>query len=267
MERPPISPSSVRKKPYIPFRGKCSMDCPIGYAEAMGDNKQYVCKKCVGECKKFCNGNVVDSVGSAQLLRGCTHITDSLEIIIRKGTGEKIVAELELSLSSIEEIGGYLKILRSYPILSLSFFKKLKMIRGNQLDLNRNALILVDNENIQDLFDEGQNVTINGAIFAHLNPKLCYYKLKKYRDDLPPNSDFDNPTQVSVTSNGDKVACNVTEMKVRLNKVTVQAAIFQWDKIEYEDKRTHLGYMFHYKEAPSKNITMFDGRDACVVDG
>lgn len=89
MNRPPTSPYSIREKPYIPFDGKCSMDCPIGFSEFKLDSGKYICKKCVGECKKLCNGNVVDSVGSAQLLRGCTHITDSLEIQIRKGTGGK----------------------------------------------------------------------------------------------------------------------------------------------------------------------------------
>lgn len=43
---------------------------------------------------------------------------------------ENIVKELENFLSSITEIKGYLKVVRSYPLLSLGFLKKLKIIHG-----------------------------------------------------------------------------------------------------------------------------------------
>lgn len=42
--------------------------------------------------------------------------------------------ELEKSLSAIEEIDGYLKVVRSFPLVSLNFLKNLKVIHGNTLD-------------------------------------------------------------------------------------------------------------------------------------
>lgn len=45
-----------------------------------------------------------------------------------------IAAELEANLGLIEEISGYLKIRRSYALVSLSFFRKLRLISGHTLE-------------------------------------------------------------------------------------------------------------------------------------
>lgn len=45
-----------------------------------------------------------------------------------------IVSELEKNLDMIEEIDGYIRIVRSFPLMSLNFLKNLKVIRGNVLD-------------------------------------------------------------------------------------------------------------------------------------
>lgn len=57
---------------------------------------------------------------------------------------DNIAAELEANLGLIEEISGYLKIRRSYALVSLSFFRKLHLIRGETLEagwvLSKDAL-------------------------------------------------------------------------------------------------------------------------------
>lgn len=45
-----------------------------------------------------------------------------------------IVNELEENLNMIEEIDGYLKVVRSFPLVSLNFLKNLKAINGNFLE-------------------------------------------------------------------------------------------------------------------------------------
>lgn len=45
-----------------------------------------------------------------------------------------IVKELEDSLSMIEEITGYLKIVRSLSLVSLNFLRRLKLIKGDSLE-------------------------------------------------------------------------------------------------------------------------------------
>lgn len=45
---------------------------------------------------------------------------------------DNIAAELEASLGQLEEITGYLTVRRSYALVSLSFFRKLRVIRGEE---------------------------------------------------------------------------------------------------------------------------------------
>lgn len=47
---------------------------------------------------------------------------------------DNIAAELEASLGQLEEIKGYLTVRRAYALVSLSFLRKLHIIRGEHLD-------------------------------------------------------------------------------------------------------------------------------------
>lgn len=47
---------------------------------------------------------------------------------------EDVVKELEKQLSTIEEIKGTLKVIRSYPLKSLNFLKNLNRIGGEDRD-------------------------------------------------------------------------------------------------------------------------------------
>lgn len=111
-------------------------------------------------------------------------------------------------MSDIEEIDGSLKIVRSFPIVSLSFFKKLRVIRGKILETDRYALYVMDNQNLQGLFK--QNITIErGKLFFHFNPKLCYSNIVQLKDGVEELKNVSKlPIEdVAVNSNGDKVAC------------------------------------------------------------
>lgn len=48
-----------------------------------------------------------------------------------------IVNELEENLNMIEEIDGYIKIVRSFPLVSLNFLKSLKVIHGYTLESSK----------------------------------------------------------------------------------------------------------------------------------
>lgn len=47
---------------------------------------------------------------------------------------DNIAAELEASLGQLEEITGYLTIRRAYALVSLTFLRKLRVIKGEHLD-------------------------------------------------------------------------------------------------------------------------------------
>lgn len=266
--------SNVKSFPFKPFNGTCVMECPAGYMESDENDKNdknLSCRKCEGPCLKECAGANVDNIASAQKLRGCTHIAGSLEIQIRGG--KNIVKELEDNLSTIEEIDGYLKVIRSFPLISLNFLKNLRVIRGKTLENNRYSLAVLDNQNLQELWDWSThpNLTILSGgegpprVFFHFNPKLCMYKINMLRDKakLVNITEYD----VAINSNGDKVACNVTELKTRVTKKTSRGAIIEWEPFVHHDYRSLLGYVVYFIEAPYQNVTVYDGRDACGGDG
>lgn len=49
--------------------------------------------------------------------------------------------------------------------------------------------------------------------------------------------------------------------------MNARGAVIEFDAMEYEDERSLLGYTLYSMPAPYKNITLFDGRDACGNDG
>lgn len=260
---------NVKNFSYKPFNGSCVIECPFGYTDEEVDGMAS-CKKCEGPCQKECPGANVDSIASAQKLRGCTHITGSLEIQIRGG--KNIVKELEDSLSTIEEIDGYLKVVRSFPLISLNFLKNLRVIRGNDNDNSKYSLLVMDNQNLQELWDWSWHQDIKilsrgepGKISFHLNPKLCLYKIQTLREKagLAPFTDY----EVAPNSNGDKMACNVTELRTWVGNKSAWGAVIEWEPFVHHDTRSLLGYVVYLIEAPNRNVTMYDGRDACGGDG
>ncbi|XP_012136523.2 insulin-like receptor-like isoform X2 [Megachile rotundata] len=267
--KPLESAYNIKNYPYKPFNGSCVIECPPGYMDEETNGKGS-CKKCEGPCQKECAGDFVDSIATAQQLRGCTRITGSLVIQIRGG--KNIVKELEDSLSTIEEIDGYLKIVRSFPLISLNFLKNLRVIRGNEINNSKYSLLVMDNQNLQELWDWSWHRDIKilskdgpGKIFFHLNPKLCLYKIEMLREKagVAPFTDY----EVAPNSNGDKVACNVTELKTRVGKKSAYGAVIEWEPFVHHDVRSLLGYVVYFIEAPNQNVTMYDGRDACGGDG
>ncbi|XP_069673154.1 insulin-like receptor isoform X2 [Periplaneta americana] len=267
MSRPKERSYDLRLKPYKPFGDSCILDCPAGYVETEDGNNKYNCTPCKGPCRRECPGVSVDSIAAAQKMRGCTYIKGSLEIQIRGG--KNVVKELEENLNMLEEIEGYLKIVRSFPLISLNFLRKLRVIHGKTLDSGKYAFVLLDNQNLQELWDwdtRKEDLRIlNGRLFFHFNPKLCLYKIEKLKQvaQLPNFTDL----EVAANSNGDKVACNVTELHARVTKFDDHAVIIEWDQFEHYDPRTLLGYVVYYIEAPYRNLTLYDGRDACGGDG
>lgn len=73
--------------------------------------------------------------------------------------------------------------------------------------------------------------------------------------------------EVAPNSNGDKTACNVTELEVQITKISHNVVVMMLTPLPYEDERQLLGYLLYYMPAPHRNVTMFEGRDACGGDG
>lgn len=202
-------------------------------------------------------------------MKGCAIIDGPLEIQIRSSaksidSATNIVKELENSLIEIVEIRDYLKIARSFPIVSLNFLKNLKVIKGEKLESNKYAIFIWDNQNLQRLFDDKQNITIEkGKLFFHFNPKLCFYKIEELAKTPSKIENYDT----AKISNGDKTPCNVTVLDVKPEKILTNAVVLKWKKLELEDERSLLSYVVYYIPAPKQTVKLWDGRDACGNDG
>lgn len=114
---------------------KCIPECPTKDGYENDPNDKHKCKLCPkGKCPKVCPGGKIESVSQAQIFKGCSVINGSLEITVRGD--QNIVAELEASLENIDTINGYLKITRSYPLITFHFLKNLRTIKGQAKDRN-----------------------------------------------------------------------------------------------------------------------------------
>ncbi|XP_047443558.1 insulin receptor b [Mugil cephalus] len=246
---------------YVIHNGACIQECPSGYSTI--NSTTLTCTPCSGLCPKLCVGDkTIDSVTSAQALRGCTVLKGNMIIKIRGGNN--IAAELEASLGQIEEITGYLTVRRAYALVSLSFLRKLRVIRGEHLEAENYAFYALDNQNLRQLWDWSKhNLTIQrGRTFFHYNSKLCMTEIRKM-EEVTGTKERNQKNDIAVRNNGDQASCETKILKFTVVKTTFNMIMLKWEPFWPLDFRDLLGFMVLYKEAPYKNVTEFDGQDAC----
>lgn len=56
-------------------------------------------------------------------------------------------------------------------------------------------------------------------------------------------------------------------LKVNITALHSRGAALEWQSFSGGDYRKLLGYVVSYMESPYKNVTFYDGRDACGGDG
>ncbi|KAL4658886.1 insulin receptor-like [Arapaima gigas] len=246
---------------YVIHDSACLPECPSGYTTT--NSTTLNCTPCAGLCPKVCTGlKVVDSVTAAQALRGCTVLNGSMVINIRGGNN--IAAELEASLGQLEEITGYLMIRRSYALMSLSFFRKLKLIRGEEQEAGNFSFYALDNQNLHQLWDWSKhNLTIlQGRLFFHYNSKLCISEIREM-EKVTGAKDRQLKNDVAPKTNGDQASCENQILKFTQIRTSHDKIIIKWEPFWPPDFRDLLGFVVLYKEAPYQNVTEFDGQDAC----
>lgn len=224
------------------------------------------CTPCLGkECWHKCKPVVVDSVEAAEALKGCQIVDGPLEIQVKTEQGVNIEQALESSFSEIVEIEDYLKISRSFPLISLKFLKNLKVIHGKRLESKKYSVVIWDNENLENLFLEDQKLEVNsGKLFVHFNPKLCFDKIEKLsKSAFLTTEDLEN----SQFSNGDKAFCNITKLEVELVEVLPNSAHIKWNPLKLNEEEAILEYVIFYIAALEKNVDLWNSRDTCGNDG
>jgi insulin receptor len=260
--------NSTAEAPFIPFQVVCREGCPQDFQvkyPISGNKMSATCTPCTGkDCWRKCKPIDVDSVEAARTLKGCQVIQGALKIQIKTKSGVSIAEVLRDSLSDIIEIEDYLKVSRSYPIVSLKFLKNLKTIQGKKLENNKNSIVIWDNENLEYLFDDLQQLKVhNGSIFIHHNPRLCFDKIEKLSKST--SRDIEQLENAKL-SNGDKTSCNVTRLGAEVIEVSMNSAQLRWNALNDTEKNV-LEYVIYYLPAPEQNIDLWSSRDTCGNDG
>uniref|UniRef100_A0A3B3UYM0 receptor protein-tyrosine kinase n=1 Tax=Poecilia latipinna TaxID=48699 RepID=A0A3B3UYM0_9TELE len=228
---------------YVIHNGACIQECPSGYMSSFTHRLQQL------------------HVLSFFVLHNRLCLAANSTVLL---LAANIAAELEASLGQIEVIKGYLSIRRAYALVSLSFLRKLHTIKGEQLEADSYAFYALDNQNLRQLWDWSKhNLTIErGRTFFHFNSKLCMSEIRKL-EEVTGTKERNQKNDIAARTNGDQASCemqllNFTSVKVRANMI-----ILKWNSFWPSDYRDLLGFMVLYKEAPYKNVTEFDGQDAC----
>lgn len=164
-------------------------------------------------------------------------------------------------------IEGNLSIVRSFPLVSLGFFKKLRVVKGETGGKDRYGLKVLENPNLEALFP--RNVTIeHGRMFFHFNPKLCMKTIYEFKERVIDLRGVEKlpVDEVAPYSNGDKIACDIHPLVVNITRTTYNLAILELKQLAYDDEGQLIGYILYYMPAPFKNVSMFDSRDGCGND-
>ncbi|KAF3426654.1 hypothetical protein E2986_05963 [Frieseomelitta varia] len=211
------------------------------------------CRACVNSCRKVSHGALIRHISDAQSFRGITVVKGALEFQIRNGN-PNIMNELSEAFGRVEEITEYVKISHSFPITSLNFFKKLKVIKGEKLDTNNASLSVLDNPNLSSLFPPGQEIKIEkGRLFFHYNPKLCLSKIIQFSQMVNITNYTD--LEIQPQSNGEKVACDIVNINITVKNLGPDYADLMWDSYEPPEGQKLLSYLLNYIETENQNIT------------
>ncbi|EFN83767.1 Insulin receptor [Harpegnathos saltator] len=238
---------------WRPFNGSCVTQCPDGFEDDIDEKNATICRMCKGRCRKISNGAIIRHISDAQSFRGITVVRGPLEFQIRNGN-PNIMNELADAFGQIEEITAYLKVTHSFPITSLSFFKKLKVIKGENLDINNGSLVILDNPNLSALFPQMQKIKIeNGRLFFHYNPKLCLSKIEQL-GKMVNITNFTN-LEVQPESNGYKVACNIVNINITVKNEAADHVVLTWDSYKAQEGQQLLSYLLSYIDTENTNIS------------
>ena len=173
-------------------------------------------------------------------------------------------------MRNIKVITGYLKVSRSFALVSLHFFKSLELIKnsGNE----KFSITIMENDNLQKLF-QGKPKVESGKAFIHYNQKLCMEEINSFLE----TSGIEKPGayEVSNVTNGNKAVCSKEKLRFEISQIGGQMVSYTMQNYRNnlqdlltEDVNALIGYEIYYREISeeqfaSKNISKFEGLDAC----
>uniref|UniRef100_A0A8C8SKG9 Tyrosine-protein kinase receptor n=1 Tax=Pelusios castaneus TaxID=367368 RepID=A0A8C8SKG9_9SAUR len=256
-----VSENPREASKFVIHQEECLAECPSGYTR---NESSIFCHKCEGLCPKECKvgTKTIDSTRAALELAGCTYVEGNLIVNIRRGYN--LASELQSSLGLIETITGFLKIKHSFALVSLSFFKNLKLIRGDSMVDGNYTLYVLDNQNLQQLWDWSHH-TLSipvGKVYFAFNPKLCLSEIYRM-EEVTGTKGRQNKAEVNPRTNGDRASCEFWTLRFVSNVTESDRIFLKWERYRPPEYRDLLSFIVYYKESPFQNVTEYVGQDAC----
>ncbi|KAL7977952.1 hypothetical protein Chor_004939 [Crotalus horridus] len=246
---------------FVIHQRQCLAECPPGYQK---NESSLVCHECQGLCPKECKvgTKTIDSARAARDLAGCTLIEGNLIVNIRQG--ENLASTLQSSLGLIETITGFLKIRHSFALISLSFFRNLKLIRGDSMVDGNYTLYVLDNQNLQQLWDWSQHrlsIPVGKMYFA-FNPKLCLSEIFR-TEEVTGTKGRQNKAEINPRTNGDQASCKTQTLRFVSNTTESDRLVLKWERCQSPESPDLLSFIVYYKESPVQDETEYVGQDTC----
>ncbi|XP_053133978.1 insulin receptor-related protein isoform X2 [Hemicordylus capensis] len=246
---------------FVIHQKQCLSECPSGYKR---NESSIICHKCEGLCPKECKvgTKTIDSTRAAKDLAGCTFVEGNLILNIRRG--DNLASELQGSLGLIETITGFLKIKHSFALISLSFFKNLKLIRGDSMVDGNYTLYVLDNQNLQQLWDWSHHTLFIpvGKMYFAFNPRLCLSEIYSM-EEITGTKGRQNKAEINPRTNGDRASCKTQTLRFVSNITESDRILLKWERYQPPEYRDLLSFIIYYKESPFQNVTEYVGQDAC----
>ncbi|XP_067952059.1 insulin-like peptide receptor [Watersipora subatra] len=266
---------------------KCVLKCPRSYIEHKNFTKDSPeddivreCIECTDSCDKPCGGGIIQAESDSESYYGCTVILGHLEIAVSNAPGN--LSLLHKNLKDIVEVEGYVKVVRSQYLSDLSFFKSLTHIGGRTLDSDKYALYVMDNENMEDLWDmeTHPNLTIdNGMMFFQQNPQLCVAKIQQLLDTTRFNGErkLKNGTMqkitksshdefdISKTNNGQFGDCFNNSLFLQLFYDMDYYPTYNFSEFHTNDERLVISYVLYYRQVQDNETATYRKR-SCQTD-
>ncbi|XP_042219976.1 insulin receptor-like isoform X2 [Homarus americanus] len=215
------------------------------------------------DCTTTCKGATITSSDPGRWLRGCQRVEGNLQISVDGGWN--LMEQLEENLGELRVVTGYIRVYGSNTLFSLNFLRNLELIGGEDRVHDKYALYILENENLQELWDMSQNnhslVIAQGTLFSRYNPLLCP-KLVHQLANLTGVTLL-SPDDVSNDSNEDVAPCYGTDLSIEIQiGVKLGTISVSWTHNTVFDHRYVIGYYVYYRETDA-NVTYYQGRDAC----
>lgn len=224
------------------------------------------CSKCADNCPKICLGDMIEYISDAQEFKGCTIISGNILIKMASDV-QNVNEELEYHLGDIEVITGRLQVYRSPALTSLNFFKNLKTIKGENLDLEDYTVHIYDNPSLKKLIDftnRDKLEILKGGITFQQNPKLCPSEIENFKQ----NSIINEPEKNNIPlSNGHRESgdCEFVEIQSEVEVISPTNATLYWES--YKPNGTAAdkveGYIINFIETTRDDLNWFNSRESC----